>query len=162
MIIAWTAVALIVALLCVYAVVTTLRHRGKLRCLQVENRLPVDIIVSNPMYCTGDFEHSGDPFEGSLILLREWIELEDEIGEGFFGKVYRGRLKHSNGQAEDFSYINVEDELVAVKKLKPVNANLVHSLNDDLIREATTVASFSHPNILALKGVVFNGIYFKY
>ena len=128
--------------------------------MQTAHHLPADSLVNNPMYYPTEIAPSSGRFTESLILLREWIDLEDEIGEGFFGKVYRGRLKRNNEQL-DLEYINLGDDLVAVKKLKPVNANVLNSLNDELIREASTVASFSHPNILSFKGVVFNGLLVK-
>lgn len=161
----WSTAAVMITLVSSYVILIALRHRyttsrsgmQKLCCIEAVRQLPTDSMVSNPMYTPAGLVQSSEKFEGSLILLREWIELEDEIGEGFFGKVYRGRFKR-NGDPSDLAYINLDgDELVAVKKLKPVNPSALNSLNDELIREASTVASFSHPNILAFRGVVFNG-----
>lgn len=161
-----SSLGFIVSVLIVYLIVIVLRRRGgagafldggqSLWCLKAAYRLPLDNMVSNQMYSPTEMATSSGRFTESLILLREWIELEYEIGEGFFGKVYRGRLKRIDEQL-DLSYINLDEDLVAVKKLKPVSANVVNSLNDELMREASTVASFSHPNILSFKGVVFNG-----
>jgi serine/threonine protein kinase len=47
-----------------------------------------------------------------------------------------------------------DDEAVAVKVLK---AAAGPAAQDDLLQEAEIMVSFSHPNILSLKGIVING-----
>ncbi len=102
----------------------------------------------------------------SFLLLREWIELETELGEGCFGKVFRGRLRRpdSSIQSTDPSYINLESsQAVAIKVLKSPSPGIASTTaQSDFLREAETMASFSHENILALHGVVINGEFIKF
>lgn len=88
---------------------------------------------------------TADQLKSFHIIRPEWIELQQEIGEGCFGKVFRGFLKPNEAD-------KVED--VAVKVLKATGGP---SAQEDLIQEAEIMASFHHPNILALKGIVLNG-----
>jgi len=101
----------------------------------------------------------------SFLLMREWIELETEIGEGCFGKVFRGRLRRpdSSIQPTDPSYINLESsQAVAIKVLKSPSPGIASATAQrDFLREAETMASFSHENILALHGIVINGEFIK-
>jgi len=88
-----------------------------------------------------------------LILLREWIQLEEEIGQGCFGQVYRGRYCRPGASSSDPP---ICDEAVAVKVPKS-NKAIGREAESDLYREALIMAEFSHPNILAIRGVVING-----
>ncbi len=90
--------------------------------------------------------------EDGLILLREWIQLEEEIGQGCFGQVYRGRYRRPGASSKDPPLC---DETVAIKILK--NDAAGREAERQLYREALTMAEFSHPNILAVRGVVING-----
>ncbi|KAI9563216.1 hypothetical protein GHT06_010674 [Daphnia sinensis] len=96
----------------------------------------------------------------SLFLLREWIELEQEIGEGCFGKVFSGRLRRpeSSLPPSDPSYIKVDSsQAVAIKVLKAPSSGIASTTTErELLREARTMASFSHENILTLHGIVIN------
>lgn len=102
----------------------------------------------------------------SLCLLREWIDLEDPIGQGCFGQVYRGRLRRPVTAYQDSSYINTDDsETVAIKIFKGQTGTSLATGQEELIREAEIMAALSHENILALRGIVFNGdgvIFFMY
>ena len=102
----------------------------------------------------------------SLFLLREWIELESELGEGCFGKVFRGRLRRPDSSLPtDPSYINVDlsSQAVAIKILKSPPPGIASATAQrDLLREAETMASFSHENILTLHGIVINGKLIKF
>lgn len=89
-----------------------------------------------------------DQYKPFVIIRPEWIELKQEIGEGCFGKVFRGSLRRTEA-ARHF-----DDEAVAVKVLK---AAAGPAAQEDLLQEAEIMASFSHPNILSLKGIVING-----
>ena len=94
----------------------------------------------------------------SLFLLREWIELQDEIGEGCFGKVFRGRLRRPDTSLTDPAYINLESsEAVAIKVLKNPSGICSTTTQQDLLQEAEIMAKFKHENILSLRGVVING-----
>ena len=94
----------------------------------------------------------------SLFLLREWIELQEEIGEGCFGKVFRGRLRRPDSSPTDPAYINLEKgEAVAIKVLKNPDGISSITSQKDLLQEAEIMAKFSHDNILSLRGVVING-----
>jgi len=90
--------------------------------------------------------------EDGLILLREWIQLEEEIGQGCFGQVYRGRYRRPGESSSDPPLC---DEAVAVKVLKSSTAG--REAERELFREAQMMSGFSHPNILAVRGVVING-----
>lgn len=100
--------------------------------------------TANPEYDWGaGLAPFAGPFAGPFAAIRaEWIELEHEIGEGCFGKVFRGRLARPGGRSP---------EPVAVKALKSAAGPAAH---DDLLQEAEIMASFSHENILSLKGIV--------
>ncbi|XP_057379874.1 tyrosine-protein kinase transmembrane receptor Ror-like [Daphnia carinata] len=92
---------------------------------------------------------ANDQFKSFVIIRPEWIELKQEIGEGCFGKVFRGSLRRPNGQPHQ----GPNDEAVAVKVLK---AAAGPTGQEDLLQEAEIMISFSHPNILSLKGIVIN------
>lgn len=104
-----------------------------------------------------------DQFKPFVIIRPEWIELKQEIGEGCFGKVFRGSLRRPSSapnaqpdeEEEEEQEIHFDDEAVAVKVLK---AAAGPAAQEDLLQEAEIMVSFSHPNILSLKGIVINGI----
>ena len=97
-----------------------------------------------------------DQFKPFVIIRPEWIELKQEIGEGCFGKVFRGSLRRpaQNSLQQQDEEDEDDDEAVAVKVLK---AAAGPAAQDDLLQEAEIMVSFSHPNILSLKGIVING-----
>ena len=99
-------------------------------------------------------ESAGHSKDDGMILLREWIQLEEEIGQGCFGQVYRGRYRRPGASSTDPPLC---DETVAVKVLKTNNA-IGREAERELFREARIMSEFSHPNILAVRGVVINGI----
>jgi len=75
-----------------------------------------------------------------LILLREWIQLEEEIGQGCFGQIYRSRYRLPGASSKDPPLC---DETVAIKILKYYAAG--REAERQLYREAQTMAEFSHP-----------------
>jgi hypothetical protein len=98
-------------------------------------------------------------FKPFVIIRPEWIELKQEIGEGCFGKVFRGSLRrpsrrNAQEEEEQEEQNHFDDEAVAVKVLK---AAAGPAAQEDLLQEAEIMVSFSHPNILSLKGIVING-----
>lgn len=96
--------------------------------------------------------NGNDQFKSFVIIRPECIELKQEIGEGCFGKVFRGSLRRPNG-GQPSSQQQPNDEAVAVKVLK---AAAGPTAQEDLLQEAEIMISFSHPNILSLKGIVIN------
>ncbi|XP_043682046.1 tyrosine-protein kinase transmembrane receptor Ror-like isoform X2 [Vespula pensylvanica] len=75
-----------------------------------------------------------------LILQRENLVFLHDIGEGCFGKVYKGELQ--NGDL---------NEIVAIKVLKDT---VSREAEEDFMREVDIMSTFEHRNILTLKGVV--------
>ena len=65
----------------------------------------------------------------------------EELGEGAFGKVYKGEFQHLNGST-----------LVAIKTLK---AGATQKTKTDFQREAELMTDLKHPNIVCLIGVAF-------
>ncbi|XP_076635602.1 muscle, skeletal receptor tyrosine protein kinase [Colletes latitarsis] len=74
------------------------------------------------------------------ILQRESLVFVQDIGEGCFGKVYKGEL--STGDSK---------EIVAIKVLKD---SVSHEAEENFMREVDIMSTFGHKNILSLKGVV--------
>ncbi|XP_041697855.2 ephrin type-B receptor 1 isoform X1 [Coregonus clupeaformis] len=69
------------------------------------------------------------------------VKIEEVIGAGEFGEVYKGRLKLP-GKREIY---------VAIKTLK---AGHVEKQRRDFLSEASIMGQFDHPNIIRLEGVV--------
>uniref|UniRef100_A0A669EQ47 receptor protein-tyrosine kinase n=1 Tax=Oreochromis niloticus TaxID=8128 RepID=A0A669EQ47_ORENI len=69
------------------------------------------------------------------------VKIEEVIGAGEFGEVYKGRLKLP-GKREIY---------VAIKTLK---AGYVEKQRRDFLSEASIMGQFDHPNIIRLEGVV--------
>ena len=69
------------------------------------------------------------------------IRFIQELGEGAFGKVYKGELA-VGGRGNN--------SLVAIKTLKP-GAN--QKTRSDFVRESELMADMRHPNIVCLIGV---------
>ena len=67
------------------------------------------------------------------------IRFLQELGEGAFGKVYKGELASPGGQM-----------LVAIKTLKPGAAT---KTRQDFVRESELMTDLCHPNIVCLVGV---------
>ncbi|KAK3908621.1 Tyrosine-protein kinase transmembrane receptor Ror [Frankliniella fusca] len=110
-----------------------------------------DMFLPNPQYALGVTGLGlgglgGDALRGqggggrcvSLIGHRA-LELQESIGEGCFGKVYRGELRASDGVAQT----------VAVKVLKESASS---EAEQDFMREVEVMSAFQHPHILQLIG----------
>ena len=136
-----------------------------------KNLLDQSRFMANPEYdwngqegsLGGDDEEDDidDKFKSFSLIRPEWIVLQQEIGEGCFGKVFRGSLLKmqdkaiAGGQEQHHLQIDQDhEEPVAVKVLK---AAAGPTAQEDLLHEAEIMASFTHPNILALRGIVING-----
>ncbi|GLG92358.1 Tyrosine-protein kinase transmembrane receptor Ror [Gryllus bimaculatus] len=76
-------------------------------------------------------------------LPRARLRLLNELGEGCFGKVFKGELLAAEGGGVM--------ETVAVKVLKDAASA---EAEQDFLREVETMSAFRHPNILRLVGVV--------
>ncbi|XP_050587164.1 tyrosine-protein kinase transmembrane receptor Ror-like isoform X3 [Bombus affinis] len=74
------------------------------------------------------------------ILQRESLVFLEDIGEGCFGKVYKGE-----------SCVGDSKEIVAIKVLKE---SASREAEEDFMREVDIMSTFGHRNILSLKGVV--------
>ncbi|XP_050529113.1 tyrosine-protein kinase transmembrane receptor Ror-like [Daktulosphaira vitifoliae] len=73
-------------------------------------------------------------------LSKDCISHMEEIGQGYFGNVYKGTLTHTDGKVET----------VAIKVLKD-HANA--EAKEDFMREVEIMTYFRHQNILTLIGV---------
>ena len=60
----------------------------------------------------------------------------------------------SDGHRQDAGNNKTVSELVAVKVIRSEGMGL--KAHDELMHEAEIMASFNHPNILAIRGIVFN------
>nr|XP_022901749.1 tyrosine-protein kinase transmembrane receptor Ror-like [Onthophagus taurus] len=98
------------------------------------NPLMADRYAPNPQYSTC-------PSTAAPILKRENLMFLNEIGEGCFGKVYKGELQTGSNQAE----------IVAIKVLKETASR---EAEEDFLREVDIMSAFRHTNILSLLGVV--------
>uniref|UniRef100_A0A674MKD9 receptor protein-tyrosine kinase n=1 Tax=Takifugu rubripes TaxID=31033 RepID=A0A674MKD9_TAKRU len=112
---------------------------------------------SSPLGCPTHFSGSPgmkiyiDPFtyEDPNEAVREFakeidvstVKIEEVIGAGEFGEVYKGRLKLP-GKRELY---------VAIKTLK---SGYVEKQRRDFLSEASIMGQFDHPNIIRLEGVV--------
>ena len=76
----------------------------------------------------------------------ENIDFVRELGEGAFGRVYLGRVKHLT--APD------ESTLVAVKTLKDLS---IEEARRDFNREAELLTNLQHENIVSFYGVCIDG-----
>ena len=82
-------------------------------------------------------------------IARSAVELQDEIGSGQFGQVYKA-LWHTSG--EQSIPFNRKDALpVAVKMLHSTSTT---EMKTTFIQEAAIMGQFSHPNVLRLLGIV--------
>ncbi|NXJ15986.1 EPHA1 protein, partial [Odontophorus gujanensis] len=92
-----------------------------------------------------DLQPYDDPSRGVLEFIKELdvscVTMENVIGEGEFGEVYRGSLRLPGR----------ERIVVAIKTLKSTYSD---SQWWNFLREATIMGQFNHPNIVHLEGVV--------
>ncbi|KAF4518029.1 hypothetical protein B566_EDAN009262, partial [Ephemera danica] len=86
------------------------------------------------------------PLYAVPLIARTALRLHQELGEGCFGKVYRGELLES---AEIVA--GVTNQQVAVKVLK---SSASREAEEDFMREVEIMSGFRHANILTLLGIV--------
>ena len=75
------------------------------------------------------------------ILPRSAIDIQQQLGEGEFGIVYKGQWKSTTGRTQT----------VALKTLKSTASN---DERVKLLQEAAIMGQFTHPHIVKLYGVV--------
>lgn len=102
------------------------------------------------------------PGNGGSIILKQYplrcVRFLDELGEGAFGKVYKGELRLRDQHTDDSIDASGEGHLdssvipIAIKTLKESASNRVRV---DFQREAELMADLQHPNIVCLLGVCF-------
>ncbi|CAH0557393.1 unnamed protein product, partial [Brassicogethes aeneus] len=100
-----------------------------------ESLIVMERYAPNPQYsaCAG---------AGVPVLRKETLKFLNEIGEGCFGKVYKGELLSDQYEKPD---------IVAIKVLKETASR---EAEEDFLREVEIMSAFKHPNILSLLGVV--------
>lgn len=91
---------------------------------------PLQNFVFNPTYEVTPLLESGIP-----VFLSSEIQILKQIGQGCFGKVFRGELKSG--------------EAVAVKIMKREHAG-------EALKEVETMSGFTHDNILKMIGIASN------
>ncbi|XP_063902945.1 tyrosine-protein kinase transmembrane receptor Ror-like isoform X2 [Zophobas morio] len=137
----------IVVSACVFLIMLSgilFRRKFRSRHLSNEGVSPINLKHSllmaeryapNPQYsaCSGT---------GVPLLRKETLKFISEIGEGCFGKVYKGELL-----TEGSDHV----EIVAIKVLKE---NATREAEEDFIREVEIMSAFRHNNILSLLGMV--------
>uniref|UniRef100_T1IN36 Protein kinase domain-containing protein n=1 Tax=Strigamia maritima TaxID=126957 RepID=T1IN36_STRMM len=96
--------------------------------------------ASNPNYYSSSHDGNLINILRNLEIARDKISFIHELGEGCFGKVYKGELKHGEASLT-----------VAVKVLKE---NASAEAEADFQREVEITSGFYHENILPLLGVV--------
>ncbi|BES88348.1 TyrKc [Nesidiocoris tenuis] len=100
-----------------------------------------DKYAANPQYVVSLPELQSPDSVHLPQLPREVVKFEHVIGEGCFGKVFKGKLRVEGK----------EEKTVAIKVLKET---ATPEAEDDFMREVEIMASFQHPNILSLLGFV--------
>lgn len=87
-------------------------------------------------------QYSACSASGVPILKKETLSFLNEVGEGCFGKVFKGELL-----CDDENQVKI----VAIKVLK---TTATKEAEEDFLREVEIMSAFRHPNILSLLGVV--------
>lgn len=101
--------------------------------MELNNLLPSNIPPQrNHSYKNG--------YQNVLQYTYKEVAFVEELGEGAFGKVYKGELKMKTGKI-----------FVAVKSLKE---NASAKTQADFQREIELISELKHPNIICLLGIV--------
>jgi len=116
--------------------ITWLRRQDSVMLL--EN---LSVVSKNPNYYTPDLEASSLANLRTKVIGRDRLKLCEEVGEGAFGKVYKGEVLWEDGSSSQ----------VAVKVLKE---DATRETREDFKREVEIMSAFDHENILRLMGVV--------
>ncbi|XP_015787696.1 tyrosine-protein kinase transmembrane receptor Ror-like [Tetranychus urticae] len=125
-----------------YNVISKLRSRRKLspdpskgslaRCIQQ--------YVINPNYYSSSPDASFRKILRNIEIPSNQIRYLEEIGEGCFGRVYKGE------------YQPTEDQVIQVA-IKILKEGVSNELRNDFEREVEILSNFRHPNIVKLIGV---------
>ncbi|KAK9739895.1 Immunoglobulin I-set domain [Popillia japonica] len=148
----------LVGLILVSALMITLycyRKKNKMRNIQNLNLPPVDKNIygnggpSSPIELntllppnagSTRSQNNKNCFQNIPNYTYKEVTFVDELGEGAFGKVYKGELKTKTGKI-----------FVAVKSLKE---NASAKTQADFQREIELISELKHPNIICLMGIV--------
>ncbi|XP_019644414.1 PREDICTED: uncharacterized protein LOC109485312 [Branchiostoma belcheri] len=117
------------------------QQQGGLEGTQANEYVPEGAFATASPSTPLELEETIPLFLQDILIDRERVFLEAVIGKGFFGLVFKGKLKSGEGK----------DEMdVAVKTLK-------HASNSDeleaFLGEGIMMKDFNHPNVLTLIGV---------
>jgi receptor tyrosine kinase-like orphan receptor 1 len=92
---------------------------------------------------------STNPRGSSILKITQYrlqdLKFVEELGEGAFGKVYKGELMQKNG----------ETVAVAVKALKE---NASPKTQQDFRREIELISDLKHQNIVCILGVILKDV----
>lgn len=124
-------------------------RKNQTPCSLSKGPLGSDLFLPNPQYSVGMTalgplgplglgEQGQQPVVA--IISRHALALHENIGEGCFGKVFRGQLRSPDGE-----------QTVAVKVLKE---SATREAEEDFMREVEVMSGFQHPHILRLIGVL--------
>ncbi|XP_059471454.1 muscle, skeletal receptor tyrosine-protein kinase-like [Neocloeon triangulifer] len=106
-----------------------------------KNVLMAQRYAANPQYSTSvPMQEMPSAPPGVLIIERSKLNLEKELGEGCFGKVFEGDLLNEDGSSR-----------VAIKMLK---SSASREAEEDFMREVEVMSSFHNDHILNLIGIV--------
>lgn len=103
--------------------------------------------VSVSQFNVANIEKWRDVFTG-MMLKPSQIEFQKPVGEGAFGRVFKGKIVKSSSGLSSVSYTQV-----AIKTLKKVSSD---QEVEDFIAESAIMLDFHHPNVLSLVGVCFD------
>ncbi|XP_076255102.1 high affinity nerve growth factor receptor-like isoform X2 [Rhynchophorus ferrugineus] len=134
-----TAVIIVILLLITIYVVCTrkIKRRNETASPMILKRslLIPERYAPNPQYsacCSTDVP----------VIRKETLKFLNELGEGCFGKVYKGELSKT---------ADLKPDIVAIKVLKE---SATKEAEEDFFREVEIMSAFQHPNILSFVGVV--------
>lgn len=128
----------------------TIESRASKRTIESEivkrERIPLSPtkLIENPNYFSGkeeSFLKLGIP-----LIPRANIHLDQELGEGAFGRVFLGTIVSNK--------LDTTSTLAAIKTLKDVND---YEAAKDFEREAEVLINLNHPNIVRFFGVSIDG-----
>ncbi|XP_034236659.1 BDNF/NT-3 growth factors receptor-like [Thrips palmi] len=135
----------IIVVVCVRSRYTRSRKNQTPRSLS-KGPLGSELFLPNPQYSVG-LTSLGDAALAAHgqqpvvpLIARHALTLHENIGEGCFGKVFRGELKSADCPVT-----------VAVKVLKE---SATREAEEDFMREVEVMSAFQHPHILRLIGVL--------